>query len=653
MMSYFSERRRVLACFGALLALCLISTSPATAQTARTDSIPPYEDHSLMLVPPLDQEAQSRFASFGFDVVKHRQDGSLEVVAVASERSDLEALFRAEVLIENCEEYNRKQLGAAKPMGGFRTFSEVQEELDSLVLVHPDIARLDTIGYSLEGRPILAFKISDNPHVDEDEPEIFFGGLIHAREVITPELLLHTIKQILFLHALPAHQAIINGNENWFVPVINPDGFVYNELTNPDGGGMWRKNLRDNGDGTFGVDLNRNFGYGWGANDVGSSTDGESQIYRGTGPFSEPEAQVVRDFFNQRDFVIAVHYHSYGDFQNIPFNFFNTPLNIEHFQQVQLAYDIEALSLCYFPYGYFSNTGPNGTAYDWTYGEQFTKKKVYSWLIEVGPWFWPSLDEVPALINRYHPSNILLMNEVGNLWQTPARSIATQFYGYETYSLFYEPAFVDTATFYNLDETRTFDLSFAYFHTTAETDWSEMTPASFSVAPGDSVQIELQFFPETIEHLEPDTRLEAIIELIVDDPVGLETDTLLYSVYMVVDDPDLDNDSVADPFDNCPSVANTSQVDFDGDGIGDACDPLCCIAPARGDFSADGVPGEMAIDIADLVALVAFMFEGGAAPVCAGEANVDGVGSDTPDIADLVYTVAYMFSGGDPPVACD
>ena len=38
---------------------------------------------------------------------------------------------------------------------------------------------------------------------------------------------------------------LINNREIWFIPVVNPDGYVYNELIEPNGGGMHRKNRLD------------------------------------------------------------------------------------------------------------------------------------------------------------------------------------------------------------------------------------------------------------------------------------------------------------------------------------------------------------------------------------------------------------------------
>ncbi len=53
------------------------------------------------------------------------------------------------------------------------------------------------------------------------------------------------------------------------------------------------------------------------------------------------------------------------------------------------------------------------------------------------------------------------------------------------------------------------------------------------------------------------------------------------------------------------------------------------------------------VDIADLVYLVTFMFQGGPPPVPYESANVNCIGDI--DIADLVYLVSYMFQGGPQP----
>ena len=55
-------------------------------------------------------------------------------------------------------------------------------------------------------------------------------------------------------------------------PVVNPDGYVYNEVNDPFGGGLWRKNRRNNGGGSFGVDLNRNWTVGFGGRGSSSRT---------------------------------------------------------------------------------------------------------------------------------------------------------------------------------------------------------------------------------------------------------------------------------------------------------------------------------------------------------------------------------------------
>ena len=114
---------------------------------------------------------------------------------------------------------------------------------------------------------------------------------------------------------------LVDNRELYFIPVINVDGYVYNENTNPNGGGNWRKNRRDNGGGIFGVDPNRNYSFQWGFNNSGSSPTPSSSTYRGTGPFSEPETQAIRDFVNGQDFTMAFNYHSFSNVLIFPYDY--------------------------------------------------------------------------------------------------------------------------------------------------------------------------------------------------------------------------------------------------------------------------------------------------------------------------------------------
>jgi PKD repeat protein len=199
-------------------------------------------------------------------------------------------------------------------MGGYLKYNEMLAELDAMVQQYPNLitakAPISTF-LSHENRPIYHVKISDNPNVDENEPKALYTAIHHARE---PMSLMETIFFMWYvLENYGTNEEItylVNQTQLFFVPCINPDGYVYNETTNPNGGGMWRKNRRNNGGGVYGVDLNRNYGYGWGT--TGTSTNMSNDTYCGTAPYSEPEVQAMRWLVQNHKFVSAFNAHTYA-----------------------------------------------------------------------------------------------------------------------------------------------------------------------------------------------------------------------------------------------------------------------------------------------------------------------------------------------------
>jgi hypothetical protein len=332
-------------------------------------------------------------------------------------------------------------------MGGYFTYQEMLDLLDQMATMYPAIfkarAPISTTLKTIEGREMYWIKVSDNPNVDEsDEPEVLYTALHHARE---PNSLSQMIFYLWFLlenyDTDPEIKYLVDHTEMYFVPCINPDGYVYNETTNPSGGGYWRKNRRENGNGSMGVDLNRNYGFKWGFNDNGSSGNPDSEIYRGTAAFSEPETQLIKEFCEAHEFQIALNYHTYSNLLLHPwdYDFIYTP---DHNTFTTMA----ALMTAYNNYTYgtaFEILYPvNGGSNDWMYADTTAKPKIFAFVPEVGPGstgFWPPQSDIDGL-NK----DALYMN------LTAARLLLN--YGELTPS--YEPFLTETNGKVNFDITR-------------------------------------------------------------------------------------------------------------------------------------------------------------------------------------------------------
>ncbi len=306
-------------------------------------------------------------------------------------------------------------------MGGFYTLEEAYAELDDMAAAYPDLISArqsisdDTLTH--DGRKLFWVKISDNPNVDEDEPEVLYTAVHHAREPMSIQQMIFYMWYLLENYDTDEDiQRIVNNTELYFIPFINPDGYAYNEQTNPNGGGMWRKNRRDNGDGSFGVDPNRNYGYMWGIDNDGSSPYPDDQTYRGPSAFSEPEIKNVRDFCIAHDFQIALNYHSYSALLLTPWGY-TTDLPPDN--DLFMAYAAMMTLENNYIYGPASSTiyTVNGDSDDWMYGEQEVKDAIWAATPEVGnssDGFWPPVSRIIRLCQDQMWQNMLAAMLVGN-----------------------------------------------------------------------------------------------------------------------------------------------------------------------------------------------------------------------------------------------
>jgi len=189
----------------------------------------------------------------------------------------------------------------------YKNYTQISDYVNDLAALRPDLATRITLGNSLQGREIFGLKITSSVG-GPNKPGMHFHSLQHAREWITGASTMYVADRLVRDYdSDPDIQRILDTFEVYITPVMNPDGYEYTWTNNR----LWRKNRRPNSGGSFGVDNNRNWGIGWGGE--GASTSQNSETYRGTGPFSEPETVVLRDFvLSKPNLVFGMDVHSFS-----------------------------------------------------------------------------------------------------------------------------------------------------------------------------------------------------------------------------------------------------------------------------------------------------------------------------------------------------
>ena len=316
--------------------------------------------------------------------------------------------------------------------GGFYTYSEMLEELDQMHQLYPNLisARLDIkdpntdddphIHQTYEGRFLQWVKISDNPNQSESEPQILYTAIHHAREPASLQQLIFYMWYLLENYSQDdAIKEIVDNTEMYFVPCVNPDGYIHNENTDPEGGGMWRKNRYNN----HGVDNNRNYSYiddngneVW--NTSGTSNNQNGSTYAGDGPFSEAENKAIRYFVENHNFIIALNNHTYSNLLLYPYGYdYNQPTednDIFEFISEELVsengYD-NIISADLYPAAGDSDDFMYGMLETETGG---TRNKIFAMTPEIGSSFWPAASTIEDLSKEMMYHNLTAAKMVNN-----------------------------------------------------------------------------------------------------------------------------------------------------------------------------------------------------------------------------------------------
>lgn len=253
-----------------------------------------------------------------------------------------------------------EQTAGAKALGaGYHTYQTLTEDLEAYAADFPAIARLFTLGQSVQGRELWALLISDNPDVEEDEPEFKYVSTMHGSEPVGTEMSMYLIDLLLNSYGADSRITdLIDGTAIWIVPLMNPDGL---EL-----------GIRYNAQG---FDLNRTFPR-WPEDWQGAIFDGAPLDNEGR----PPEVSHVMAWTAANSFVLSANFHTGALVVNYPFDDDDKPSGTDAptpddllFEDISRRYSIHNVPMWNSPS--FPDGITNGTAWysipggmqDWNY----------------------------------------------------------------------------------------------------------------------------------------------------------------------------------------------------------------------------------------------------------------------------------------------
>lgn len=196
----------------------------------------------------------------------------------------------------------------------YPTNTQYDSVMKSFATNYPSLCRLDTIGKSVNGKLVLALKISRNVSADEDEPKVFYTSTIHGDETGGFIMMLHLADYLLKNYSTSSRvKNLLDNLEIWINPLANPDGTygTGNTITFP---------TRYNANG---FDLNRNFPDPFTPNTI-----------------KQKETLDMMKFMRKHKFALSANFHSGEEVVNYPWDRWLSKLHADDawFNSISRAY---------------------------------------------------------------------------------------------------------------------------------------------------------------------------------------------------------------------------------------------------------------------------------------------------------------------------
>ena len=344
-----------------------------------------HRDLRYIKVPAKNKFERSRIANTGMTIEFVRSDA----VWGFALPGDLKKLKAAGIpILENLDPKlargGHSVLGFPQRDENYHDYAEMMTAIQNLYNDHNDIMTVSSIGNTHEGRNIWAIHINTTPSElasgKSNKPGAMFFGTHHAREHLSTEVPLMLAQYLLKNRNQERIAKLLSSRDIWIVPMVNPDGVEW-DIASGTGYKMWRKNRKLNSNNTYGVDLNRNYGYQWGTG--GSSSNPSSDVYMGESPFSEPETQAVKKFVEDNlNTTVMISFHTFSELILYPWGHKNGSIENRKDREV---FETMARKMAtwngYKPQQSSDLYIASGDTTDWAYGEH----GIFAFTFELSP----------------------------------------------------------------------------------------------------------------------------------------------------------------------------------------------------------------------------------------------------------------------------